>query len=120
MASNKDKDGDWLDGGRNYVLHVPPDAPAETFWSITLYDVDTRCLLQNEQKIADRSSRMDLIKNADGSVDIYMGPDAPKGKEANWIPTVPGKAWFPYFRLYSPKQAFMDRSWVLPDIEKGQ
>jgi hypothetical protein len=92
MASNKDKDGDWLDGGRNYVLHVPPDAPAETFWSITLYDVDTRCLLQNEQKIADRSSRMDLIKNADGSVDIYMGPDAPKGKEANWIPTVPGKA----------------------------
>jgi hypothetical protein len=120
MASNKDKDGDWLDGGRNYVLHVPPDAPAETFWSITLYDVDTRCLLQNEQKIADRSSRMDLIKNADGSVDIYMGPDAPKGKEANWIPTVPGKAWFPYFRLYSPKKAFLDRTWVLPDIEKAK
>ena len=73
-----------------------------------------------EQKIADRSSRMDLIKNADGSVDIYMGPDAPKGKEANWIPTVPGKAWFPYFRLYSPKKAFMDRSWILPDIEKNR
>ena len=120
MASNKDKDGDWLDGGRNYVLHVPPDVPAEAFWSITLYDVATRCLLQNEQKIADRSSRMDLIKNADGSVDIYMGPDAPKGKEANWIPTVPGKAWFPYFRLYSPKKAFLDRTWVLPDIEKAK
>ena len=74
----------------------------------------------DEQKIADRSSRMDLIKNADGSVDIYMGPDAPEGKEANWIPTVPDKAWFPYFRLYSPKQAFMDRSWVLPDIEKAE
>jgi hypothetical protein len=51
-------------------------------------------------------------------VDIYMGPDAPKGKEKNWIPTVPGKAWFPYFRLYSPKKAFLDRTWVLPDIEK--
>jgi hypothetical protein len=47
-----------------------------------------------------------------------MGPEAPKGKEANWIPTVPGKAWFPYFRLYSPKKAFLDRTWVLPDIEK--
>ena len=47
--------------------------------------------------------------------DIYMGPDAPKGKEKNWIPTVAGKGWFPYFRLYSPKKAFMDRSWVLPD-----
>jgi hypothetical protein len=120
MGTYKDKDGDWLDGGRNYVLHVPPNAPAEAFWSITLYDVDTRCLIINEQKIADRSSRMDLIKNTDGSVDIYMGPDAPKGKEKNWIPTVEGKAWFPYFRFYSPKQAFLDRTWVLPDIEKAR
>jgi len=119
MGTYKDKDGDWLDGSRNYVLHVPPDVPAEAFWSITLYDVDTRCLIRNEQKIADRSSRMDLIKNTDGSVDIYMGPDAPKGKEKNWIPTVAGKAWFPYFRLYSPKKAFLDRTWVLPDIEKA-
>lgn len=118
LAAYKDKDGDWLDGGTNYMLHVPADAPAESFWSITLYDVDTRCLLQNEQKIADLSSRMELLKNTDGSVDIYMGPEAPKGKEANWILTVPGKAWFPYFRLYSPKQAFLDRTWVLPDIEK--
>ena len=119
LGAYKDKDGDWLDGGKNYVLHVPPDVPAELFWSITLYDVDTRCLLQNKQEIADRSSRMDLIINKDGSVDIYMGPDAPKGKEKNWIPTVPGKAWFPYFRLYSPKKAFLDRTWVLPDIEKA-
>ena len=118
LGAYKDKDGDWLDGGKNYVLHVPPDVPAEVFWSITLYDVDTRCLLQNKQEIADRSSRMDLIINKDGSVDIYMGPDAPKGKEKNWIPTVPGKAWFPYFRLYSPKKAFLDQTWVLPDIEK--
>jgi hypothetical protein len=120
LGAYKDKDGDWLDGGRNYVLNVPPDAPAEAFWSITLYDVDTRCLIINKQKIADRSSRMDLIKNKDGSVDIYMGPDAPKGKEKNWIPTVAGKAWFPYFRLYSPKKAFLDRTWVLPDIEKAR
>jgi hypothetical protein len=118
LGTYKDKDGDWLDGGVNYVLHVPPNAPAKTFWSITLYDVDTRCLIKNKQEIADRSSRMDLIKNKDGSVDIYIGPDAPKGKERNWIPTVKGKAWFPYFRLYSPKKAFMDRTWVLPDIEK--
>jgi hypothetical protein len=120
LAAYKDKDGDWLDGGKNYVLRVPPDAPAEAFWSITLYDVDTRCLIKNEQKIADRSSRMDLIENADGSIDIYIGPDTPEGKEKNWIPTVSGKAWFPYFRLYSPKQAFLDRTWVLPDIEKAR
>lgn len=119
LAAYKDGDGDWLYGGTNYVLTVPQDAPAEAFWSITLYDVDTRCIIRNPQKIADRSSLMDLLKNKNGSVTIYIGPDKPEGKkEKNWIPTVAGKAWFPYFRLYSPKKAFLDRSWVLPDIEK--
>ena len=121
LGANKGSDGDWLDGGKNYFLNVPANAPAETFWSVTLYDVDTRCLIQNEQKIADRSSRMDLIENQDGSITIYMGPDKPAGDKAkNWIPTVSGKAWFPYFRLYSPKKAFLDRTWILPDIEKAE
>ena len=118
MAAYRDKDGDWLDGGVNYVLPLPPDVPAAAFWSMTLYDVDTRCIIRNEQHIADRSSRMDLIKDADGSINIYIGPDAPAGKERNWIPTVGGKAWFPYFRLNSPKPEFLDKTWVLPDIEK--
>ena len=121
LAAYKDKDGDWLDGGTNYVLHVPADAPAETFWSVTAYEVSTRTLINNKHEIADRSSRMDLAMNSDGSVDIYFGPDKPEGTKAkNWIPTEAGRAWFPYFRLYSPKQAFLDRSWVLPDIEKVQ
>ena len=60
LAAYKDKDGDWLDGGTNYVLHVPADAPAETFWSVTAYEVSTRTLVNNQQEIADRSSRMDL------------------------------------------------------------
>ena len=110
MSIHKDKDGDWLDGGTNYVLNVPADAPAEAFWSITVYDVDTRCLIRNEQKTADRSSRMDLLENVDGTVTIYIGPDKPKGDKAkNWIPTVPVKAWFPYFRLYSSNR----RSWIV-------
>jgi hypothetical protein len=58
--------------------------------------------------------------NSDGSVDLYFGPKAPKGKESNWVQTVPTKAWFPYFRLYSPTQAFLDQTWVLPDIEKAK
>ena len=121
LAAYKDKDDDWLDGGTSYVLHVPANAPAETFWSVTAYEVSTRTLINNKYEVADRSSRMDLATNADGSVDIYFGPDKPEGDKAkNWIPTEAGRAWFPYFRLYSPKQAFMDRSWVLPDIEKAE
>jgi hypothetical protein len=108
----------WFDGGRSYRLRGPPNPPIKLFWSVTIYDVDTRALILNEQKIADRSSRMDLRKNADGSVDIYCGPKAPAGFEKNWIPTVPGKNWFAYFRFYQPTEAYFDRSWPLPDFEQ--
>src|SRR5580700_8243988 len=74
LSAYKDKAGQWLDGGRSYRLRVPPNPPIELFWSVTLYDIDTRALILNQQKIADRSSRMDLRKNEDGSVDIYCGP----------------------------------------------
>jgi hypothetical protein len=110
--------GGWLDGGRSYRLRVPPNPPIKLFWSVTLYDVDTRALILNEQKIADRSSRMDLRKNEDGSVDIYCGPQAPAGFEKNWIPTVPGRNWFAYFRCYQPTEAYFDRSWPLTDFEE--
>lgn len=121
LAAYRDSDGDWLDGGTNYTLHVPPNAPAKAFWSMTVYDVATRALTVNNEKQADRSSKMDLHTNEDGSVDLYIGPSKPEGAKAkNWIETLPGKGWFPYFRLYSPTQAFLDQSWVLPDIEKAK
>jgi len=118
LGTYKDKAGEWLDGGTSYRLRVPPNPPIKLFWSVTVYDIDTRALILNDQKIADRSSRMDLRKNADGSVDIYCGPEAPAGFEKNWIPTVSGKNWFAYFRLYQPTEAYFDRSWPLPDFEQ--
>jgi hypothetical protein len=118
LSAYKDRAGQWLDGDRSYRLRVPSNPPIKLFWSVTVYDVDTRALILNEQKIADRSSRMDLRKNEDGSVDIYCGPMAPAGFEKNWIPTVPGKNWFAYFRFYQPTEAYFDRSWPLPDFEQ--
>ena len=118
LSAYTDKSGDWLDGANSYKLHVPPNAPAKLFWSVTLYDVDTRSLIVNEQKIADRSSRMELKKNADGSVDIYCGPTAPAGFHSNSIPTVAGKSWFAYFRLYEPTETYFDKSWPLGDFER--
>jgi hypothetical protein len=118
LGAYKDKAGRWLDGGTSYRLRVPPKPPIKLFCSVTVYDVDTRALILNEQKIADRSSRMDLRKNQDGSVDIYCGPKAPASFEKNWIPTVPGKNWFAYFRFYEPTEAYFDRSWPLPDFEQ--
>ncbi len=118
LEATKDKEGNWLDGGKNYRLRVGADVPAKQFWSVTAYDNESRCFIDNQEEIADRSSRMDLMKNADGSADIYFGPTAPTGKEKNWIPTIPGKGWFTYFRLYAPTEAYFDRSWKLADIER--
>jgi hypothetical protein len=73
LSAYKDKDGDWLDGAGSYRLRVPPNAPAAQFWSLTVYAVNTRSLVQNKEQISDQSSRMDLVKNADGSVDVYVG-----------------------------------------------
>lgn len=81
--------------------------------------MDTRNLFRNKSLKAEVSSKATgLLKNADGSVDVYFGPKAPSGKESNWVQTVPDKFWFPYFRLYAPTEPYFDKSWPLPDIEK--
>jgi hypothetical protein len=85
---------------------------------VTAYDNESRCFIDNQEEIADRSSRLDLIRNADGSTDIFFGPSAPTGMEKNWVPTLPGKGWFTYFRLYAPTEPYFDRSWKLADIER--
>ena len=91
LGSYYDADGNGLMGGHDYRLHIGPNPPAANFWSITVYDIENRLIIRNETKRSDRSSRTeDLIKNADGSVDLYFGPGAPEGKEPNWIQTNKG------------------------------
>ena len=118
LEASKDGQDQWLDGSKTYQLHVPPNAPVAQFWSFTVYDNESRCFVDTGVQ-PDRSSRDNIVKNADGSVDLYFGPKAPAGKpETNWIETIPGRGWFTYFRLYGPTQPYFDRSWVLPDIEE--
>lgn len=118
LEAQKDSDGDWLDGGKNYKLRIPANAPVKQFWSVTVYDNDDRCLIDTGE-LPDKSSRMDLDFNDDGSVDLYFGPEPPKkGSKENWVKTVPGEGWFTYFRLYAPTQPYFDRTWQLPDIVK--
>ena len=117
LGSYTDDGGQWLDGARSYTIHVPADPPATLFWSMSVYDVHTRCLINNDQQRGDRGSRdPDVIANSDGSVDLYFGPDAPAGQEANWVQTIPGRHWFSYFRFYGPLEPYFDRTWKLGDI----
>lgn len=115
----QDKDGGYLAGGNLYHLHVPANPPVEQFWSITIYDEATRCFIVNNTKKVDISSRdSSLVKNSDGSWDVYFGPEAPKGFEKNWVQTNKGEGWFPMFRFYAPTKAFFDKTWALGDLEK--
>jgi len=118
LGTYKDESGNWSYGAKTYRLHIPADAPVEQFWSMTVYDLDTRCLIDNPSQQADRSSRMDLVTNDDGSVGLHVGPKAPEGFERNWVQTAPGKAWFSYFRLYGPTLEHFDRAWILPDFQE--
>ncbi len=120
FVNAKDAAGAWLDGGDDYKLTVPAVVPAKQFWSVVVHDVETAAwftdLPINKEGVA--SFTEGLEKNQDGSVDVYFGPKAPKGKATNWLPTVPGKKFFLIFRFYGPKPAFFDKSWKLNDVEK--
>ena len=119
LGSYYDADGDALMGGNNYSLRIEPNPPAANFWSITVYDIENRLIIRNDIKRSGRSSRTeDLIKNADGSVDLYFGPEAPEGKEPNWIQTNDGESFFVYLRLYGPEQAYFDQSFPMNKIQK--
>lgn len=115
-----DSNGEILYGEKNYKVTLPADAPAKDFWSMVAYDPQTRSELQvpGGSKYPSKNNKRDeLIYNEDGSVTLYFGPDAPKGLEANWTETTPGKAWFAMLRLYGPLQPWFDKVWQPSDFE---
>ncbi len=104
----------WLGTAGHYRLHIP----AKDFWSVLVYDSLSRSELKNGEPFPSVSKYSDPKINADGSVDIYFGPNMPADQEKNWVKTVAGKGWFPIFRFYGPLEPLYDKSWVLSDIEK--
>ena len=114
----KDKNDNWLGGDNTYRLRVPPNAPAKDFWSITVYDAETRSLIQSPDNKSALTSYDNLKVNDDGSIDLYFGPKAPDGWESNLIQTLPGKGFYVWLRLYWPTEPYFDKSWRLADVEK--
>jgi hypothetical protein len=113
-----DSNGQLLGGENNYRLHVPPNVPAQQFWALTVYDLDTCAFIREMPRVEVTSYDQQLRKNDDGSMDIYIGPKPLEGKEANWIPTGTARRWFPVFRFYGPEKPLFEKTWKLPDVER--
>ena len=121
LVAGVDSDKNYFNGSKTYKCTLPPNIPENNFWSFTVYDNQTRSMLRTPQRFPRAGSQTypspAAVPNADGSFDIYFAPEAPEGKASNWIQTVPGKGWFTILRLYSPLQAYFDKSWQIGEIE---
>ncbi len=113
----RDAEGKALDGSKTYKIHIPPRVPAKRFWDITVYDNQTRSLLQTDNPYPGITSiDPNTVMNADGSSDVYIGPKKPDGK-VNWIQTDPSKGWNMLWRIYGPTQVWYDKAWRPSEIE---
>ncbi len=115
----RDKDGVYLDGSNTYKLTIPQPVPAKLFWSVTVYDAETRSQVNTDQGKAALRSLFELKdKGSEKSLDLYFGPTAPEGYENQWIKTIPNKGWFVYFRVYGPEASAFNGQWKPNDFEK--
>lgn len=106
-----------MDGSKTYKIHIPVNPPAKDFWALTLYDPQTRSMLQTDQVFPTVGSQDEgMVQNEDGSYDIYFGPEAPQGYENNWLQTIAGKSWFVILRLYGPLEPWIEKKWKPSEI----
>jgi hypothetical protein len=123
LAVYLDSKGVPFDGGKTYRVTLPKDIPAARFWSFTVYDNQSRSMLDTPQRYPRAGSQSypspAAKLNADGSTTVYFGPAQPKGVDrGNWIQTTPGKGWCALLRLYSPLKPFFDKSWRAGEIDE--
>ena len=118
LLTGRDQAGQPLEGGTSYRLHIPANAPVTQYWSMTVYNRDTHTFIRGARSVGRSSQTPGLKKNEDGSVDIFFGPTAPNGDEANWVPTDPKGRFEVLARFYGPKPPLFDKTWQLSDVER--
>lgn len=121
MNYASDARGQPLDAGTYaYTLHFAKGQlpPARAFWSLTLYDGDSRLPIDNPLKRYQITSRMldQLKRDADGGLTLYLQHEAPGSNlQSNWLPTPDGR-FYAMLRLYMPGPQVASGQWKLPAL----
>lgn len=113
-----DSKGAQITGDKKYTLHFSKEQlpPVDAFWSVTMYDKEGFQVANPINRFA-VSSWMPFVKNADGSLDLYVQHDSPgKDKEANWLPSPASGEISLTMRLYAPKPPVLNGDWTPPPI----
>jgi hypothetical protein len=114
-----DINGNLLEGSRNYKLCLPGNIPASNFWSVIVYDSQTKLIICTDQLWPSvHSNCKNLTVNQDGSVDIFFGPNAPENKQCNWLQTLPGRGWYMILHLYEPLENWYNGMWTCGEVEE--
>ena len=114
----RDDTGAYLDGGRDYRLSIPLPVPGKLFWSITIYDAQTRSQVKADQNMAALRSLFELRDlPSSGTAELRFGPATPADGGAVWLQTIPGRRWFAYLRIYGPEKPAFDGSWKPGDFQ---
>lgn len=112
-----DGNGRPLTGAHRYVLHFAKGEtpPVDAFWSVTMFN-SKRALVENPIRRYAIGSRTEGLKyNADGSLDLFIQSEAPRGQESNWLPAPPG-GFLLTMRLYMPKSAILNGTYTIPPV----
>jgi hypothetical protein len=119
-TTTRDGSGRTLVGRHEYILHFPAGQlpPNDAFWSLTITDV-VGYMVNNPISRSSFDDRSNLAKNADGSIDIYLQHEAPRGHEQNWLPTPAGDFKL-MLRAYLPGAAILNGTYRVPKIVKAQ
>ena len=119
-TTNKDGAGQKLSGAHDYILHFPPGGlpPNNAFWSLTMGDARNHFVPNpiRRYSVGDRSG---LVRDADGSVDVYIQNAAPAGHESNWLPAPSGN-FILWLRVYLPGKTILEGQYKAPPVVETQ
>jgi hypothetical protein len=116
-----DANGARLDGENAYRVTFPPGGlpPVDAFWSLTMYARNPPLVANPIGRYAIGDRTPGLVREPDGSLAIHVQHARPTASDVNWLPAPEGRFHL-MLRLYIPRAAALDGSWVPPPIERAR